>query len=98
MPSVDALAVEYQDRVAFVAPAWQSSLAETAEEADRLLRSGVVMWGLDENQQIFSAYGVRYQPVTILVGADKTIVKQFFGAQGSSTLRAAIEELLSISG
>lgn len=56
------------------------------------------MWGLDENQRIFSAYGVGYQPVTILVGADKTIVKTLRGGQGSSTLRAAIEELLSISG
>ena len=56
------------------------------------------MWGLDAPQRIFSAYGVGYQPVTIMIGADKTIVKQLFGAQGSSTLRAAIEELLSISG
>lgn len=56
------------------------------------------MWGLDETKRIFSAYGVGYQPVTILVGADKTIVKRFTGVQGGSTLRAAIEELLSISG
>lgn len=55
------------------------------------------MWGLDETQDIFAAYGVGYQPVTILVGADKTIVKTLFGAQGASTLRAAIEELLLIS-
>ncbi|MDE0233158.1 MAG: hypothetical protein OXI56_07475 [bacterium] len=98
MPSVDALAVEYQDRVAFVAPAWKASLSATSSRADQLLRSGVVMWGLDAPQRIFSAYGVGYQPVTIMIGADKTIVKQLFGAQGSSTLRAAIEELLSISG
>ena len=98
MPSVDALAVEYQDRVAFVAPAWKADLSATRRRAEQLLGSGAVMWGLDESQRIFSAYGVGYQPVTILVGADKTIVKQMFGAQGSSTLRAAIEELLSISG
>ena len=98
MPSVDALAVEYQGRVAFVAPAWKASLSDTSRRAGQLLGSGLVRWGLDENQRIFSAYGVGYQPVTILVGADKTIVKQMFGAQGSSTLRAAIEELLSISG
>ena len=56
------------------------------------------MWGLDENQRIFSAYAVGYQPWTILVGADKTIVKRLPGAQGASGLRSAIEELLSISG
>ena len=84
--------------MAFVAPAWKANLRDTADEAARLLRSGAVLWGLDENQRVFSAYGVGYQPVTILVGADKTIVKQMFGAQGSSTLRAGVEELLSISG
>ena len=56
------------------------------------------MWGLDKSQRIFSAYGVGYQPVTTMIGADKTIVRQLFGPQGSMTLRAAIEELLSISG
>ena len=98
MPVVDGLAAEYQDRVAFVAPAWKAPLQATSRRANQLLRSGLVMWGLDENQRIFSAYGVGYQPVTILVGADKTIVKTLRGGQGSSTLRAAIEELLSISG
>ena len=56
------------------------------------------MWGLDEPRRIFSAYAVRGQPVTVLIGADKTIVKRLSGPQGSSVLRSAIEELLSISG
>ena len=56
------------------------------------------MWGLDERQRIFSAYGVGYQPITVLIGADKTIVKTLFGAQSRSVIREAIEELLSISG
>ena len=84
--------------MAFVAPAWKANLSATTRRANSLLRSGAVMWGLDEQQRIFSAYGVGYQPVTVLIGADKTIVHTYFGAQGSSTLRAAVEELLSVSG
>ena len=82
----------------FVAPAWKAPLSATSSRANQLLRSGLVKWGLDENERIFSAYGVGYQPATITIGADKTIVKRLPGAQGSSGFRAAIEELLSISG
>lgn len=98
MPVIDGLAAEYRDRVVFVAPAWKADLRATSRRADQLLRSGAVMWGLDERQQIFSAYGIGYQPVTVLIGADKTIVNRLFGAQGASTLRSAIEELLATSG
>ena len=84
--------------MAFVAPAWKAPLNATAQRANQLLRSGAVMWGLDENQRVFSAYSIGYQPITVLIGADKTIVNQMFGAQGASTLRNAIEELLAISG
>lgn len=97
MPVIDQLATEYQDRVAFVAAAWKADLSATRRRAEQLLTSGAVMWGLDQGQRIFSAYGVGYQPVTILIGADKTIVKSLFGAQGASSLRNGIEELLSIA-
>lgn len=95
---MDQLAIRYQDRVAFVAPAWKASLSDTSRRAERLLTSGAVKWGLDESQRIFSAFGVGYQPVTILIGADKTIVKQVFGGQGRSAMEAAIEELLAVAG
>ena len=80
-----------------MAAAWKAPLNATRQRAQQLLRSGLVKWGLDEGQRIFSAYGVGYQPVTILIGADKTIVKSLFGAQGASSLRNGIEELLSIA-
>ncbi len=95
---MDQLATEYQGRVTFVAPAWKAGLSETSRRAEQLLSSGLIKWGLDEEQSIFSAYGVGYQPVSILVGADKTVVQQLFGGQGSSAMQAAIEELLAVSG
>ena len=94
MPVVDALAGEYSDRVAFVAPAWKASFDATADQAARLLPSGDVRWGLDESEGIFQAYGVPYQPATVLIGADGTIVESWLGARDEAAMRQAIESLL----
>lgn len=54
-----------------MAPAWKSSFELTAERAAELLPSGRIMWGLDGDQEIFTLYGVPYQPVTVLIAQDK---------------------------
>ena len=95
MPVVDALAQEYADRVAFVAPAWKASQEATAEQAAVLMPSGAVQWGLDTNQGIFTMYGVPYQPATVLVASDGTIVESWLGARSEADMRAAIENLLT---
>jgi hypothetical protein len=94
LPVVDQLAAEYADRVAFVAPAWKGTADATAERADELMTSGVIQWGLDVEEQVFAAYGVPYQPVTVLIGADDTIVDSWAGALAEDELRARIEALL----
>ena len=94
MPVVDALATEYSDRVAFVAPAWKASFDETAQQASRLLQSGEVRWGLDESEGIFQAYGVPYQPATVLIGTDGTVVESWLGARDEAAMRQSIEALL----
>ena len=94
MPVIDDLAVEYSDRVAFVAPAWKASFDATAEQASRLLESGEVRWGLDESEGIFQAYGVPYQPATVLIGADGTVVESWLGARDEAAMRQSIEALL----
>lgn len=96
MPVVDSLAAEYGDRIDFVAPAWKSSFLLTERRAEELFISGEIKWGLDES--IFGLYGVPYQPVTFLIGADKTIVDTWPGLRGEEELRAAIEHLLAVSG
>ncbi len=94
MPVVDALAAEYSDQVAFLAPAWKASFDATAQQADRLLPTGSVQWGLDESQDIFELYGIPYQPATVLVGADGTIVESWLGARDEAAMRESIEALL----
>lgn len=95
---MDALAAEYSDRVDFVAPAWKSSLEATRERAGELLPSGEIMWGLDEDQDIFAKYGVPYQPVTVLIADDGTVVETWPGMRPQDELRQSIEELIAISG
>lgn len=81
--------------MAFVAPAWKSSFEATAARASVLMPSGVIQWGLDDQEVVFQAYGVPYQPVTVLIGADGTVVDSWAGVLAESELRNAIEALLT---
>jgi thioredoxin-like negative regulator of GroEL len=98
LPVVDNLAGEYGDRVAFVAPAWKSSFEATARRAEELLTSGAVRWGLDESESVFAAYGIPYQPATVLIAADGTVVDAWAGVRSEAELRRALDELIQISG
>ncbi len=79
----------------FVAPAWKASLEATADRAAEILPSGLVKWGLDAEEAVFQAYGIPYQPATVLVAADGTVVDSWAGARGEDELRQAIEALIS---
>lgn len=98
MPVVDALAAEYGDEVDFVAPAWKSNLEATRARANELFLSGKIQWGLDEQERIFELYGVPYQPVTVLIAGDQTVVEAWAGIRSEDELRAAIDNLIALSG
>lgn len=95
MPVVDSLAAEYGDRVDFVAPAWKSSFAATEARAEELFQSGLIQWGLDENEEIFELYGIPYQPVTVLIAADRTVVEAWDGLRAEDEIRAALDDLVA---
>jgi hypothetical protein len=97
LPVVDSLAAEYADRVDFVAPAWKSSFEATAERADELFQSGQIMWGLDEQEEIFSLYGIPYQPVTVLIAGDGTVVESWDGLRPEAEIRGALDNLVALS-
>lgn len=98
MPVVDSLAAEYSEEVDFVAPAWKSTMEATRRRAEELFQSGSVLWGLDEDEAVFSAYGVPYQPVTVLIAADGTVVESWDGLRAEEEIRAALDHLVSLSG
>lgn len=98
MPVVDSLAAEYADRVDFVAPAWKSTFQLTEARANELFQSGEIMWGLDEQEEIFQLYGIPYQPVTVLIAADRTVVEAWDGLRPEDEIRAALDDLIALSG
>lgn len=98
MPVVDSLAAEYADRVDFVAPAWKSTFQLTEARANELFQSGEIMWGLDEREEIFQLYGIPYQPVTVLIAADQTVVEAWDGLRPEEEIRAALDDLIALSG
>ena len=99
MPVIDRLAAEYADRVDFVAPAWKSNFELTAERAAELLPSGRIMWGLDPKPwEIFAIYGVPYQPVTVLIAGDRTVVESWPYTRPEDEIRAALDNLIALSG
>ncbi len=95
MPVVDQLAQEYGSDVAFVAVAWKGSEEATASRAAEILPSGSVRWGLDAEEAIFDAYGVPYQPVTVLITHDKIVKASWPGLRDESAIRAEIEDLMA---
>jgi len=98
LPVVDSLAAEYSDRVDFVAPAWKSDFVSTQTRAEELFLSGQIKWGLDEREEIFALYEVPYQPVTVLIAGDRTILDTWPGLREEAEIREAIENLIGVSG
>ncbi len=77
-----------------MAVAWKSSFEKTLTRANELLGSGVIRWGLDADEEIFGAYGIPYQPVTVMI-VNGVVVDQWSGALGESAVREKLDLLLS---
>lgn len=56
------------------------------------------MWGLDEDEDIFEKYGIPYQPVTVLIATDQTVVDAWAGTRSEEDIRAGLDALLALSG
>jgi hypothetical protein len=96
LPVVDKVAIDYADHVEFLAVAWQSTFDKTATRAAELLPSGLVQWGLDEQAEVFSAYGVPYQPVTVLITGTDVEVDRWPGARSENEIRQALDDLIAL--
>lgn len=75
--------------------AWKGTEEATAARAAELMPSGQMVWGLDQAEAIFALYGVPYQPSTVLISRDKTIVERWPGLREEAEIRAAIESLIA---
>ena len=92
MPVINAVSGDFADDVTFLAIGWNSTFEKTEARANDLFTSGNLLWGLDENAEIFGLYGVRGQPVSILI-ADGKIVDSWSGAAGEEALRESLAYL-----
>lgn len=73
-----------------VAIAWASTYEKTASAARGWLQSGATRWLLDEDNSIFEAFEVGYQPAGVLV-VDGVEVARWQGSAGEQELRDAFE-------
>lgn len=92
MPVIDAVSGEFADDITFLAIGWNASFKKTESRANELLASGNILWGLDEEAEIFGLYGVGSQPVSVLV-ADGKIIQRWRGAAGEDALRERLTNL-----
>ena len=79
----------------FLAPAWKGTLPATTDRAKQLLPSGVIRWGLDADEAVFQAFGIPYQPVTVLIAADGTIFEAWAGFRDEADIRESLDQLVS---
>ncbi|MDF1596431.1 MAG: hypothetical protein P1T08_10110 [Acidimicrobiia bacterium] len=96
MPVVDAIAKEYGDDIAFVAIAWKGTYEDTAAQAANLMQSGMMDWALDDDAEIFSLYGVPYQPVSFLITGDDKVFDTWPGVRDEAAIRRALDSLLDL--
>ena len=47
---------------------------------------------------IFGLYGVPYQPVTVLIAHDDTVVEAWPGVRSEDEIRAALDDLVALAG
>jgi thiol-disulfide isomerase/thioredoxin len=94
MPVVDAVAADYLDRVTFVAVAGRSTLEASRARVGEWFSPDRLLWGYDDD--LWGAYAVRGQPVSVLISSDGVIVDRWYGAVGEASLRDRLDALVAI--
>ena len=75
-----------------IAVAWASTYEKTAAAARGMLTSGATRWLLDEDESVFSAFEVGYQPAAVLaVGG--VVVERWLGSLDEGELRQELESV-----
>jgi len=91
LPVVDSLIPDYEDAVRSIGVAGRAGYDETAARAEELLDN--LEWGLD--QSVWDLYGIRGQPVSLLITGNDVVVDQWFGALDEAEIRAKLDQLVA---
>ena len=92
---IDAVASDYQDRVTFLAIAQSSTPEASAQRVGDWFSPNRMLWGYSDD--IGPWYGVRGQPVTVLITANGKVVGQWFGRLPEADIRAELDALIALS-
>ncbi|MCY4622156.1 MAG: hypothetical protein OXD34_10060 [bacterium] len=91
---MDYVAAEFAGEVDVIAVAWASTYEKTASAARGFLNRGATRWLLDEDDSVFAAFEVTYQPVGVFV-VGGVEVKRWFGSLPEQELRQAFTDALA---
>lgn len=91
MPVVDQVALDYEDRVRFIAVAGRSDYGSTEKQAAKLFSN--LEWGLGD--EIWELYGIPYQPVTILITGADIVYDTWPGARSEAEIRERLDAMLA---
>ena len=92
---IDAVASDYLDRVTFVAVAQSSTPEASAQRVGQWFSPDRLLWGYSDD--IGPWYGVRGQPVTVLITSNKKVAAMWFGQSPEAEIRAEIDALIELS-
>jgi thioredoxin-like negative regulator of GroEL len=90
-PDLDAAATAYAGRVSFIG----LSNRDTVEDGLAYARTHKVPYPLAHAPDVWTAYGVPYQPVTVVIAADGREVKRWSGAVTEEQLTEALDAALA---
>lgn len=88
------MAAEFAGQVDVIAVAWASTYEKTASAARGFLTSGATRWLLDEDESVFAAFEVTYQPVAVFV-VNGVEVNRWFGSVPEQELRQAFADAVA---
>jgi hypothetical protein len=91
LPVVDQVALEYEDRVRFIAVAGRSDYASSEKQAAKSFSH--LEWGLGD--EVWDLYGIPYQPVTILITGEDIVYDTWPGARGEMEIRERLDAMLA---
>jgi thiol-disulfide isomerase/thioredoxin len=92
-PDLSKVAADYAGKAGFVAISYH----DTVEAGRGYQRRFDISYPLanDRSGKTWARWGVPYQPVTVLVDAERRVAERFDGGTTGGTLRAAIDYLIS---
>ena len=91
---IDAVASDYLDEVTFLAVAGNSSESASRQRVGVWFDPSRLLWGYDDS--LFALYGVRGQPVSLLITGDDIVVDSWFGGIGEAELRSRLDALVAV--